>query len=137
MQPALAFPHGQRDGLAGRLNRIRLQCEEQPRSSGQIRHMRSLKLLPGLAYKVTWRPLEPQHPFFQQQHPVSQRQHLFQAVLANDDRHRHLFIQPVQRLEELPRGDRIKLRGRLVQQQQLGLQQQNRGQVQQLLLPAG
>ena len=78
-----------------------------------------------------------QHPAaVHQQHPVGNRKDLLQPVLHQQDRQPQFAVQLLQRCNEIGSGNRVKLAGRLVQNQHLRLHDHDRRKVENLLLPA-
>jgi len=65
------------------------------------------------------------------------REDLLEPVLRQQDRGAELAVDPAQRREKIGRGDRVELRGGLVEQQAARLHRHDRGEIEQLLLSAG
>ena len=72
-----------------------------------------------------------------QQHLVGDGEHLLQPVLDQQHGQSQLVVELAKRGDEIGGGDGVKLAGRLVEDEQLGLHHHHRGEVQKLLLAAG
>ena len=69
-------------------------------------------------------------------HPVGGGQAALETVLGEQHRHPPLLVEPAQQPDQLVAGDRVELRGRLVEQDQRRPGDQGRGQGDPLQLPA-
>ena len=130
LQEIPALPHGDRAG------RVAADAGPHPHGGGhgQKHPVATVtELPPHLRRRAgTQQPAAVQH-----RRVRGQGQRLLQPVLRQDHRRAQLPVDAAQRLQELRRRDGVKLAGGLVQNQHLGLQNHDRRQTQQLLLPAG
>ncbi len=76
-------------------------------------------------------------PLVQHRHPAGQRKGLLQPVFRQDYANTQFPVNLAHRGQKIRRGNRVQLRGRLVQNQQIRLHNHNGGQIQQLLLASG
>ena len=72
-----------------------------------------------------------------QQYPVGIGEHLLQPMFRQNHGQSQFPVELLQGRQKFRCGDRVKLAGRLVQNQHLRLHYHDSGKVQQLLLPAG
>ena len=78
-----------------------------------------------------------QSAVFQNQNTVTQRKNLLQPMFGQEYGHAELRIDAAQNTEKLLGGDRVQLRGRLVQQKNVRPQHHGRRQTHKLLLSTG
>ena len=106
---------------------------EEPRRRRRQRRVGA----PGPVEELARRTVEADPPRLDRDHPVGCRQAALQPVFGEQHRHPPLLVQPPQQPDQLVAGDRVELRGRLVEQHQPRPRHQRRRQRHPLQLAAG